>query len=54
MIQDGTYGLTEAQAGDMIYDANAGDVVFYDGSAWKSTGGTFGFSIGADDSNENN
>ena len=47
--QDGINGLT-GQAGDMIYDANAGDVVFYDGSAWKSTGGTFGFSIGADDS----
>ena len=47
--QDGINGLT-GQAGDMIYDANVGDVVFYNGSTWKSTGGQFSFSIGADDS----
>ena len=47
--QDGINGLT-GQAGDMVYDANVGDVVFYNGSTWKSTGGQFSFSIGADDS----
>ena len=47
--QDGINGLT-GQAGDMIYDANVGDVVFYNGSTWKSTGEQFSFSIGADDS----
>ena len=34
----------------MVFDQNASDVVFYNGSAWTSTGGTFGFSVGADDS----
>ena len=47
--QDGLNALVP-QKGDMVFDQNASDVVFYNGSAWTSTGGTFGFSIGADDS----
>jgi len=47
--QDGLNALVP-QKGDMVFDQNASDVVFYNGSAWTSTGGTFGFSVGADDS----
>tara|TARA_B100000683_G_scaffold277288_1_gene334976 strand:- start:14661 stop:17315 length:2655 start_codon:yes stop_codon:yes gene_type:complete len=47
--QDALNALT-GQAGDMVYDSNAGDVLFYNGSTWKSTAQQFSFSIGADDS----
>ena len=47
--QDALNALT-GQAGDMIYDSNSGDVLFYNGSTWRSTAQQFSFSIGADDS----
>ena len=47
--QDALNALT-GQAGDMIYDSNSGDVLFYNGNTWRSTAQQFSFSIGADDS----
>jgi hypothetical protein len=47
--QDGINGLT-GNPGDLIYDANSNEMVFWNGSTWKGAGAQFSFSIGADDS----
>lgn len=47
--QDGINSLSP-NPGDVVYDQNAGDMVFWNGSAWVGSGQQFGFSIGADDS----
>tara|TARA_B100001287_G_scaffold103773_1_gene87235 strand:- start:18 stop:2654 length:2637 start_codon:yes stop_codon:yes gene_type:complete len=47
--QDGLNALVP-QKGDVVFDQNASDMVFYDGSQWIGSGTQFTFSIGADDS----
>ena len=46
---DGVGNLV-GQAGDVIYNSSAKQLVFHDGTAWVSTSDPFTFSIGADDS----
>ena len=47
--QDGLNALVP-QKGDVVFDQNASDMVFYNGSDWVGSGSQFSFSIGADDS----
>ena len=47
--QDGLNAITP-QKGDVVFDQNASDMIFYNGSEWVGSGSQYSFSIGADDS----